>query len=364
MGTHPKQSETEYDTIVIGSSPLVLLEALYRERLGKRVAIFEKRDRLGGAWYTMPMWEFTATQPGCHYIERLSTGYEFLLSYLGIELAEQRFKAVWYNSGPKPTLARPAKWLVHHALSGRMLSDDVWGMIKSIGRKDPGKFGRAFKRMLTSPAYRYPAGGTHAMIDALEKRIDASSITLFKNTRVENVELESETGGVRCSVDGRVYQAGELVVGRHVYPRLCINGVEPGAFTLGYAINIVLRIKGGKATPFDYLELHRNDLINRVHDITDFTEPAVPDGELLVCCNLTEVGGGETAVDDAAVFEHLVEIGLIAQGSTLLASHTERYPNPETAAGEASGPIHIVNTYDLGVGLGRGAERWRVLLDK
>ena len=87
-----KESQREvretFDTIVIGSSPLLLIEALFLEREGHRVAVVEKRNRLGGAWYTMPLWEFESIQVGCHYIERGRRGYAFLREYLGIALEQ------------------------------------------------------------------------------------------------------------------------------------------------------------------------------------------------------------------------------------------------------------------------------------
>jgi len=60
---------TQFDAIIIGSSPILLIEALYLSSRGHKIAIFEKKSYLGGAWYTKPLWGMSNVETGCHYIE-------------------------------------------------------------------------------------------------------------------------------------------------------------------------------------------------------------------------------------------------------------------------------------------------------
>jgi hypothetical protein len=369
MATNPNDHDRAFDAIVIGSSPLLLIEALCLERQGHRVAIVEKRDRIGGAWYTMPLWEFDCVQPGCHYIERGRKGYAFLEECLGITLVTQTVQAIWFNqsddgSADGSCFRSPAKWLRNRLLSGRFLSDDMWGIIKSIDRRDLGKFVRAIRRMATSPPYRYPAGGSKALIEALMRRIDQCSIELMTGSCVERVVVGTDRTPNQCVIDNRTYLAKQLIIGRHVYPHLRMaDDAEANAVTQ-YVINVVLRITGEKAVAFDYIEIHRDDLINRVHDITAFTEPRAACSDLLICCNLTKTGTADSEVDATAVFNHLLRCRLLKASSRLVGSHVERYPNPETKDAESTELVTIVNTYDLGVALQRNADRWRSHLER
>ena len=93
----PPETNKLFDVIVIGSSPFLMAEALFLERQGYRVALVEKRNRLGGAWYTTPVWEFDSIQVGCHYIERGRNGRVFLQETLGIPLEPMTVKAVWLD---------------------------------------------------------------------------------------------------------------------------------------------------------------------------------------------------------------------------------------------------------------------------
>jgi hypothetical protein len=370
--SHREAGET-FDVIVIGSSPLLLIEALYLEREGHRVAIVEKRDRLGGAWYTNPLWEFDSVQIGCHYIERGRKGYAFLREFLGIALEPQSVKAVWCNTDDvihedEPLFRKISKRFVRMILWGRFLSDDVWGVIKSLGRKDPYKFARAVKRMIVSPPYLYPTEGARSVVDSLAGRIASSSIELLDNSFVEYVVAGTDGRPNRCCIDGRTYYAKTLVLGQHVYPKLQMFEGEREEVETRYEINVLLRISGEKGVPFDYFEIHRNDLINRVQDVSAFAHARGPStnpaSDLLICCNLTNTGTKESNVDTTKIFSHLVELGMLENGARLLDSHVERYPSPETKDAESNESVRIIATYDFGVGLQRNADRWKSLLQQ
>jgi pyruvate/2-oxoglutarate dehydrogenase complex dihydrolipoamide dehydrogenase (E3) component len=47
--------KNHYDIIIIGTSPIMLIEALFHDAQGKSVAIFDERAHFGGAWYSKEM---------------------------------------------------------------------------------------------------------------------------------------------------------------------------------------------------------------------------------------------------------------------------------------------------------------------
>jgi phytoene dehydrogenase-like protein len=226
-------SEEAFDVLVVGSSPLLLIEALYLAHTGRRVTIAEQRTRFGGAWSTRPLWEFESVEIACHYVERGRRGYAILRDALGIELEPRSFKAVWLNadapSEGEGYVRALAGWLLRKALWGRFLSDDLWGIIKSFGRKDPFKFGRAVRRMFVLPPYLYPVEGSRAIVDALVRLVRSRSIELMNNARVEEVVLGENGRPSRCRVNGRSCSVNTLVLGEHVYPRLPIARMKPSA---------------------------------------------------------------------------------------------------------------------------------------
>lgn len=60
-------SGSDYDSIVVGSSPLFLLEAVVRAKAGERVLLIEARSELGGGW-----------APACHFDLEFDGGVHLL----------------------------------------------------------------------------------------------------------------------------------------------------------------------------------------------------------------------------------------------------------------------------------------------
>lgn len=76
----------EFDSAVIGSSPVALFEAIYRHCSGERVAIFEKSEECGGAWKAIDACGVFHADLGCHLIGQDRTMGEFLRVYGGCKL--------------------------------------------------------------------------------------------------------------------------------------------------------------------------------------------------------------------------------------------------------------------------------------
>lgn len=355
------------DVLVIGSSPLLLVEALRLQRAGRRVTVAEQLDRFGGAWHTSPLWEFESVELACHYIDLGRHGYAFLRDELGIELQPHSLEGVWINADEPPPeasgLPSAARWLMRKALWARFLSDDTWGLIKSFRRRDLFKFGRILRRKVFLPPYVYPVGGAKAIVDALVRKVGDTSIELMSEARIHEVLLGGPGRPTRCLINGRRYSAKTVVLGQHVYPRLPLAGAPGRNVDDRFEINVILRITGAKAVPFEYVEVHGNDLVQRVADVSAFAHPRIAEtkagADTIICCHMTHPGSREATVDPAMVFSHLMELGFLAPGGELRDSHVERYPTPLTTSIESTDAVSVIRTFDLGIGLERLAKQWR-----
>ncbi|MDE3045710.1 MAG: hypothetical protein KGJ02_03605 [Verrucomicrobiota bacterium] len=76
----------DYDCVFIGSSPIVLFEALYQYHSGKSVAIFEESLQCGGAWKTLSLCGIDNVDLGCHDIGNQDLMKEFLEEYAGLHI--------------------------------------------------------------------------------------------------------------------------------------------------------------------------------------------------------------------------------------------------------------------------------------
>ena len=57
-----------YDTIAFGTSILTLIEAYFQALQGKKVAIVEKSELLGGSWQIYDCLGFKGVEFGCHIL--------------------------------------------------------------------------------------------------------------------------------------------------------------------------------------------------------------------------------------------------------------------------------------------------------
>lgn len=75
--------ETDFDVVIVGSSPISLLEAVYQLDCGKRVLILEKNERCGGAWKSIDICGIANADLGCHSIGSDTRISSFLKDYIG-----------------------------------------------------------------------------------------------------------------------------------------------------------------------------------------------------------------------------------------------------------------------------------------
>lgn len=76
----------DFDVLVVGSSPIPLIEALYHSHLGKRVAILEALPVCGGAWKSIEICGLYPVDLGCHTLGHDQRIRQFLENYIGCHL--------------------------------------------------------------------------------------------------------------------------------------------------------------------------------------------------------------------------------------------------------------------------------------
>ena len=99
---------TDFDCIVIGSSPFSLFEALYQSHSGKKVLILEEAAVCGGAWQSIHVCGIPHVDLGCHYIGSDMQLKAFLETYAGCKIVSMDHPMApfdesepngWYFSG-------------------------------------------------------------------------------------------------------------------------------------------------------------------------------------------------------------------------------------------------------------------------
>ena len=79
-------AKIDFDVVVVGSSPIPLLEALYQYHSGKRVLILEEAPECGGAWKSINICGLYPVDLGCHTLGQDKQIKQFLEEYVGCKM--------------------------------------------------------------------------------------------------------------------------------------------------------------------------------------------------------------------------------------------------------------------------------------
>ena len=78
---------TEFDDVVIGSSPLMIMHAIYLARRGRRVCVLDRSENFGGNWQVEILENGDNVEIACHLIEVFPGVYDLLQNYSGVPFA-------------------------------------------------------------------------------------------------------------------------------------------------------------------------------------------------------------------------------------------------------------------------------------
>jgi len=76
----------DFDVVVVGTSPITLIEALYQSHSGKRVLILEEAPVCGGAWKSIDVCGVYPVDLGYHTLGRNKQMQTFLETYVGCRM--------------------------------------------------------------------------------------------------------------------------------------------------------------------------------------------------------------------------------------------------------------------------------------
>ena len=189
-----------YPCVVIGSSPICLIEALYRSKLHEQILIVERDGHIGGAWGTISLFNFADVEIGPHIIYGSCDNrsvYGFMSQFLGISMEPLSPGPVCVVSGR--FLGIKKIQFRHHWLQ------TISAMVDNLNLKKNFSF-LELKNFYTRPMIAiikhllgfyteplYPEKGCQEIVGKLAAMLDASRVEIKLNTRVNALEVD------RCS---------------------------------------------------------------------------------------------------------------------------------------------------------------------
>lgn len=225
-------AEADFDYVFVGTSPISVLEALYRSYCGSRVLMVEAESTIGGAWKAIDICGIEQVDMGCHQISGEIKLKRFLEDYVGCDLVPM---------------------------------NNPYRQNKPVQSADQGF---------------YFSQGCYELSARLYELIEASNIVLLLNHKLKSVYLNFEQSLARVNVNDNYVTCLKLVITPHSYFEIENFPLFPKP-TLSKHFHLYLRIQDASPTRFTYLNGFCMGM-SRVINLTPFSPGLEATGEQLI----------------------------------------------------------------------------------
>lgn len=203
----------QFDHLVVGTSPVALLEGLHLAHRGGRVRIVDSRDRLGGSWATIDVPPFRNVELGPHFIKKRPNLYEIFES-IGVPLDEmtppasrfldQKTLGFEYVRYDQSWIARNLDMIA--ALSGPERWFRTSRFLYSLARN---KLGLGAQSKIEP--MRYFAEGSQHFIDHVTSLLHAAGADIQTGTEVEKIQADKSSTHARIKTSEGHLEAREII---------------------------------------------------------------------------------------------------------------------------------------------------------
>ena len=305
--------ETDFDCVVVGTSPICMCEAVYKAKIGDRVLVVEKAAECGGAWKSISICGIPHVDLGCHEFGGNKQVEQFLEEYLGCKMIRNAPQ----NQGKGVTRAD-------------------WGV--------------------------YPQNGCYELARNLEYLMERSGVVLMLNSKLESVYIDKARKIAELKINGSRYSTRKIVVTS--YSGIQIENIPnaPAPRTSKFP-HLYLLIDDPSPTRFTY---HQPSIsgVTRVMNVTQFSNL---EGTGLQIISL-QVRDEKALNQGEKCFEELKRLDLVAKSARLVCVESYVYEQSNfdrtsiTKAGPEAVPIfeqldtnHISN-------IGKYVDKWKKVM--
>jgi len=277
--------------IIIGSSPYLLIEALYNTKKGYFVEIIEEKPHLGGNWYLHNYGSYIS-EGACHILSPPDNKvYDFLKENLGIKMEVQ-------TPQPKKYLYKKSIKILTPYNDKLLIS--VLKLFKKIVFQPKINNQKSAHKFFEKPnKFQYPAGGSVELISKLNTLLKKNKVKIMFNKKVTTINLIEKK--ILCQNGNRTesHSFDKVICGFGLTANEIIDSFN-NKITLKFlkkrARHILIETKNIKKVDFSYLRIKGSSIFFRISNVTKFHKPLRDDVNLyLLSCNWNYSGDVGTA---------------------------------------------------------------------
>jgi hypothetical protein len=358
-----------YDHVIIGSSPVCILESIASNNVGKKSCIIDSNKRLGGAWKTLEMDETQIgnVEIGCHIIEKDKKVFQFFEEQLNLKLEPL---------DPQPRIIYRNKWLRYNLKNLVFIFSDMPTYFNAKGSGRFKKNIRLFFKELAQFRLKYYSfkNSSSEFAARLEKLVENTTIDTKLESTVKKIHIDTNKKRIELITSKEqtlVTNKLSLTFASNV-EQLFIDGKNMSSVfkkSTSEFVHLHILVKDAKLKKFSYLRIVKNEIIHRVSDMS--SQAALNPNEFLLCVGVYS-GAVEKYSEGEIYFKVLSllkEMGIASTECVILKKRSNSYKSATTKYAElkvlekaSNNLIEVIYTSDLTLGIRQNLHKYKTIV--
>lgn len=309
------QDQFSYDTIIIGTSPLAITEAVFQKKQGKSVLNVDNRSVLGGAWATISHDGIPEVEIGCHIWEVEKSATTFLTKFFQLDLRPLKPSPRLYKKG----IAIPYDLKINISTTKYLLSKIARLKFKEIG---PGMRSPANRFSIAPSKYLYPKGGAKELHMRVIEKVQQEELQSKLNTTIDSIKLTHDGCLLEIRDEATSMECSQLII-------TSLSDIQRIEFEDGSEIlpktkqvdytHLHILVSGSIPKAFSYHRLMDDDIIHRVSDMTIQVKDEIKANQHLICVGIHSSAYHYSIHEELvrSIFDKLVARKLLSADTTI-----------------------------------------------
>ena len=278
-------TSSHFDRIIIGSSPICLLEAIYSNSRGLKTGIVDDATELGGAWKRLKSENeiFKNVEIGCHIFEKDKKVFDFLRKILHLQLKEMEPQPkVIFKNKPIPYNIKNFLFLFRNFKSYFTYKHNIKQLVYDLGifLKEIYWFNLKY--------YNFQKESI-TFINKLIHEFNQRNISVMLSTQITSLNVNNPDKTIELqTAKGESIKTNKLTITYNSnLNKISIDGQDNTAILQrkNYEFkHLHLFIKDNKMKNISYWRIFNNEAIHRVSDMTRQIE--AKEDEHLICIGI------------------------------------------------------------------------------
>lgn len=274
--------KSSYDIIVVGSSPIMLIEAYFLSKIGNSILIIEKNKRPGGSWQTFSYKEFSnQLEVGCHVWYRDNKCLELLNNVFNLDIKAQKFQPKVYWKG----FYFPYYLINFFVLTELIFSINSWQKLRSF----KSIFICFVQDLFSKEKFQYPLSGSHGFVQNILEKIKQEGVEIIFNKEIIKIDIPNKN--IILSDESKINYKNQVVMSIKSQINSIVDSnlnIHYYDFKISSVYNFYLIINKIENHTISYVGVWNDDVIYRVSDVSYNDVKLVKANNRILCVQVLE----------------------------------------------------------------------------